>query len=288
MKQLKSKFFIFRIQFSTVNNFNLARTEYISLGAVTEFKYSSEIGRAFRGHNELKWLKSWGPVWGLLPSKDALVFVDNHDNQRGHGAGGAEILTYKLRKMYVMAVAFMLAHPYGTPRIMSSFYFDMSDQGTGLSIIICNLIIEMNGNRNVTGPPANERGDIISPKILSNGSCSNGWVCEHRWKEIVGMIGFRNTVGNVPVTNWWDNDNNIIAFCRGNKGFVAFNNEMDESIISVNTCLPPGDYCDIINGKKQGKNCTGRVISVDGNGDSSLALKAQSVVAIHSEVGRIK
>lgn len=105
------------------------RTEYIPLGAVTEFKFSVEISRAFRGHNELKWLKSWGPEWELLPSKVALVFVDNHDNQRGNGAGGQEILTYKFPKMYIMAVAFMLAHPYGIPRIMSSFFFDLTDQG---------------------------------------------------------------------------------------------------------------------------------------------------------------
>ena len=32
-------------------------------------------------------------IAGMLPSNDALVFVDNHDNQRGHGAGGELILT---------------------------------------------------------------------------------------------------------------------------------------------------------------------------------------------------
>jgi alpha-amylase len=26
--------------------------------------------------------------------------VDNHDNQRGHGGGGANILTYKESKLY--------------------------------------------------------------------------------------------------------------------------------------------------------------------------------------------
>lgn len=95
------------------------------MGAVTEFKFSQEIGRAFRGYNELKWLQSWGPAWSLLPSDDALVFVDNHDNQRSNG----DILTHKSRQQYVMAVAFMLAHPYGHPRVMSSFKFDAFDQG---------------------------------------------------------------------------------------------------------------------------------------------------------------
>ena len=31
-------------------------------------------------------------------------------------------------------------------------------------------------------------------------------------------------LGTSP-TNWWDNDNQQISFCRGNKGFVAFNQE---------------------------------------------------------------
>lgn len=99
------------------------------MGPVTEFRHSSEIGRAFRGGNDLKWLVSWGPAWGFLPSEEALIFVDNHDNQRGHGPGGNDILTHKSPKQYVMASAFMLAHSYGIPRIMSSYYFDSTDQG---------------------------------------------------------------------------------------------------------------------------------------------------------------
>ena len=38
--------------------------------------------------------RNWGEGWGLMPSDRALVFVDNHDNQRGHGAGGSSILTF--------------------------------------------------------------------------------------------------------------------------------------------------------------------------------------------------
>lgn len=55
--------------------------------------------------------------------------MDNHDNQRGHGSGGSEILNYKQAKQYKMAIAFMLAHPFGTTRIMSSFDFNHPDQG---------------------------------------------------------------------------------------------------------------------------------------------------------------
>jgi hypothetical protein len=41
-----------------------------------------------------------GEAWGFVSNGDALVFVDNHDNQRGHGAGGSSILTYKESKLY--------------------------------------------------------------------------------------------------------------------------------------------------------------------------------------------
>lgn len=41
------------------------------------------------------------------------------------------------------AVAFILAHPYGEPRIMSSYAFDSADQG----------------------PPNDDKENIISPSI---------------------------------------------------------------------------------------------------------------------------
>lgn len=56
--------------------------EYTSLGVITEFKYSMEIGKAFKGHNALKWLRNFGSDWGFLPSQLAMTFIDNHDNQR--------------------------------------------------------------------------------------------------------------------------------------------------------------------------------------------------------------
>lgn len=107
--------------------FIFLRTEYTRMGFVTEFRYSLEISKAFLGNNPLHWLISWGPEWGFLPSNNAVAFVDNHDNQRSQNAG--TILSYKRPKKYVMAVAFMLAHPYGIPRVMSSFSFIRSDQG---------------------------------------------------------------------------------------------------------------------------------------------------------------
>jgi len=55
-----------------------------------------EISNALNGKNLLKWFVNWGEAWGLLPSQDALVFIDNHDTQRSNSA----ILTYKSSKLY--------------------------------------------------------------------------------------------------------------------------------------------------------------------------------------------
>jgi alpha-amylase len=241
------------------------RTEYTHLGAVTEFRHSAEIGRLFGGKNALTHLNNWGEPWSMLPSADALIFVDNHDNQRGHGAGGADILTYKSAKQYKMATAFMLAHPYGIVRLMSSFEFNDPDQG----------------------PPADSNGTLKSPRINPDGSCGGGWVCEHRWREIYAMVKFRNEVGNDPVTNWWSNGNNQISFCRGHSGFVAFNNEANQLNQNLQTCLPAGTYCDVISGERKGKQCTGEQVTVNADGTGHINLIGDgpnAVLAIHKGV----
>lgn len=74
----------------------ISKYEYNGFAAVTEFRYGMEISNALWGNNLLKWFVNWGEAWGLLPSGDALVFIDNHDTQRGH----PEILTYKSSKLY--------------------------------------------------------------------------------------------------------------------------------------------------------------------------------------------
>ncbi|XP_041276634.1 pancreatic alpha-amylase-like [Onychostruthus taczanowskii] len=88
-------------------------SEYFGNGRVTEFKYGAKLGTVLRKWDgeKMAYLKNWGEGWGFVPSDRALVFVDNHDNQRGHGAGGASILTFWDARLYKMAVGFMLAHP---------------------------------------------------------------------------------------------------------------------------------------------------------------------------------
>lgn len=96
------------------------------------------------------------------------------------------------------------------------------------------------------------------------------------------MIKFRRIVGTAPNIGWWDNGQNQVAFCRGIRGFIAFNNEDIDMLQRLFTCLPSGIYCDVISGEKDGLKCTGRSVMVDQNGEATIRIPASvGVLAIH-------
>lgn len=88
--------------------------------------------------------RSWGEGWGFMSDGNALVFVDNHDNQRGHGAGGASIVTFWDARLHKMAVGYMLAHPYGVTRVMSSFRWNRHIVNGKVALIThyCNKCVQ--------------------------------------------------------------------------------------------------------------------------------------------------
>lgn len=245
-----------------IDNGNEAISKYeYTYACVTEFRYSSEIGRSFSGGDDLKWLSGFGEKWSLLPSHLAVTFIDNHDSQRSGG-----VLTYKMRKNYIMAQAFSLAHPYGIKRIMSSFAYDDNSQG----------------------PPHDSDYNILTPTIDSTGNCTNGWICEHRWHPIASMVQFMNVAQGENVTSWWDNGKNQIGFSRGSKGFVVFNlDTVDIDMMFIQTTMEQGVYCDIISGEKiNDDECSGLTIEVDSSGILAITLSKDDpngVIAIHNE-----
>lgn len=101
------------------------------------------------------------------------------------------------------------------------------------------------------------------------------------------MIQLRNTVGgdSVAVRNWWDNNDNQIAFSRGNRAFIAFNGQYRVNLsANLQTGLPAGVYCDLASGLKQGAICTGSQISVGTDGFAQIFLSSEAVegyIAIH-------
>lgn len=55
-------------------------------GYVTEFRYCSKIALGIKEYGKLDNLIDY--ELGMARSDRAFIFTDNHDNQRGHGAGG--------------------------------------------------------------------------------------------------------------------------------------------------------------------------------------------------------
>ncbi|XP_065336314.1 alpha-amylase A-like [Cloeon dipterum] len=241
----------------------VTKDEYYGIGLVTEFRYGSELGRAMRGQNPLKWYYNFGEEWGFAPSQYALVFNDNHDNQRGHGAGGQNVITYKDPKWYKQAQSFMLAWPHGYPRIISSFDFVDPE----------------------VGPPMDVDENILPVIINDDGTCGNGWVCEHRWNALTQMTNFRIAVqGSTNVTEWWDNGNNQVAWSREGLGFIVINGEAGDLSETLKTGLPAGTYCDVISGKLENGACTGLTIEVAADGTAAISLPGTSedgVMATH-------
>lgn len=125
----------------------------------------------------------------------------------------------------------------------------------------------------------------MSPSTNYDGSCENGWICEHRWRQISGMVEFKNVVEGTDVNHWYDNGNNQIAFGRGNRGFIVFNGESDRDLdLQLQTSLPAGFYCDIATGMKNGFKCTGNTFNVECNGIVRIKIAAnasEGFVALH-------
>ena len=53
-----------------------------------------------------------------------------------------------------------------------------------------------------------------SQQVNGDMTCSDGWVCEHRWRQVYNMIAFRNIVHGTSVQNWWTDGDFHIAFAR--------------------------------------------------------------------------
>jgi len=236
--------------------------EYYASGDVFEFEYGRVVSEKFLGleGQTLAQLETLGENWGFVPSEKAVVFIDNHDKQRGHGGGG-NYLTYKDGPLYDLANVFMLAHPYGKPLVMSSYDFSDGDQG----------------------PPADAQGNTRSPLSTHASTCTDGWICEHRRSPIVQMVQLRKVAGDAPLVNWWSNGQNQIAFGRGDRAFVVINRETQPLTHTFQTSLPPGRYCDLLQpGAFHPAPCA-TPITVQPGGQAEFTVPGMSAAAIRVE-----
>jgi alpha-amylase len=232
---------------------------YLATGSVNEFHYVYAMKEMFQNVNGAavadlpRFMGSpsagWGGTWGFIPSDKATVFINNWDSERGEHAPSSLVASNftgvpndtQGTKRYQLANVLMLAWPYGAAQVHSGFRFTRSEQP----------------------PPAASPFDANGKPLINQ-----AWDFIHRWPEISNMVGFRAATSGQGVDNFTTGTRNQIAFSRGNKGFVAINNDPAAWTTTHATGLPPGTYCNVINGQlntaKTG--CSGDAVVVPANG----------------------
>ena len=95
---LTGNFYVFQEAIDIDTSERVRDWEYTPTGDVTEFEYSvNAMGNKFNNCSsgilsDLQTFTTWS---GMMPTRFAQVFVDNHDNQRGHGPGGSCIVDHR-------------------------------------------------------------------------------------------------------------------------------------------------------------------------------------------------
>ena len=139
---------------------------YRSGGAadITEFTFQG-VGDKFLGTggqhisqldpNGLPGSQFSAAAWGLMPSDKAVVFLENHDTQ--HDAGR---ISYRDGQTFRLANVWMLAQPYGYPKILSNYAFSRPLE-------------------NSKGPPSDANGITLPVSCASSleAAADGSWVC---------------------------------------------------------------------------------------------------------------
>ena len=200
--------------------------DYLGSGAVYEFTYGKELKGVLAGSPRLA-LTLGEARARYVPSGSAVAFVDNHDTERN-----GSTLSYRDGNVYALAQVLMLAGTYGTPQVLSGYAFSDTD----------------------AGPPQDAEGRVLDASCPDDAgparAWSDGdWVCQHRWPEVAGMVGWRAAVGDAPVVDTWA-EGDALAFGRGERGFVVVNTGEEPLTATLRTSLPDGRYCDVLAGSR--------------------------------------
>lgn len=246
---------------------------------VTDFIYGYRVTDAFLGRNgaTLQTLQTLSAQ--LLPPDKNVVFIDNHDNQRGDNLRYAD-------PTYRNAAIFLLAHPAGYPGLMSSYGFSKATQAGKDA-----------GPPGAGGATQSTFSGTTSLCTVQLGSEQVGnWICEHRVPAIAAMVAFRKAAAGAALSNcgraggWEVNaDPNRIAFCRDGAGFVALSRSGGALTITLATRLPSGSYCNVAVDQYtpaaggSPATCSGAAIVVGPppTGNAAIPLPAGGAVALH-------
>ena len=247
---------------------------------ITDFAYGNRITDGVGGRNGFTLTSVLtGFASGLLPSDKSVVFIDNHDTQRGAAL-------YYADSTYEIAAILMFAHGQGYPSLMSSYGFDRSGQLTRDA----GPASDGNGN---TIPVYNVDGTTKCTTQIGTPQVGQ-WICEHRRPAIANMVAFRRAAAGKPTSDCgrgdWriDSDPNRVALCRDGSGFLALSTSATAGTSTLPTRLPAGGYCNVAQfdftpaTAGQPATCSGPLVTVASDGSASIALTRRSAVALHT------
>lgn len=239
--------------------------KYFKVGYVTAFKYGEFLADAITNkNNDLQNLVeySFGSSWIHYPENRTVVVIDNHDTERMM----PNMLNYKCSQnnSYVLAYIFMLAWPFGVPKIMSSFRFNTHDD------------------------------PIPTTQVWQQEKCTcfepnSPWVAQHKWHAIANMVLFRNKTQHAPgISHVWTNGNQI-AFARTYQkpkeyvisvGFVIINATEKPINRRFETGLPEGKYYNLITSQLAAGKMCGPTITVENYGFATIEIPPFDALAI--------
>ncbi|KAG9013259.1 hypothetical protein FRB93_000782 [Tulasnella sp. JGI-2019a] len=222
--------------------------QYVVIGDVQEFRFTTTVLSAFSSGN-IAQLQSVPLSGWVAPSGANSFVVTDHDTERN----GNSLNYLSPNNEYTLAHIYSLTSPYGTPTILSSYTFS---------------------DINIEAPNSGYGACYGAGGV-------NGWLCQHRWTAIAGMIGFYNQVGSSTVVNWLSDASNHIAYGRGALGHVGINLASSSWTASFTTSLPSGTYCDVVHGSISGTTCSGAIITVS-NGAFTTTVNAYDGFGIHT------
>ena len=250
---------------------SLSPEAFTSSGTVLGLDGVKQIRDAFNSYTaahegSIATLKDFGEDSGLTPSGRTLSFVQNHDTERNGDA-----LSYKVGARNTLATEWLLASGYGTPQVYSGFTWDAPDPST-----LPPNATNDDKSGNAASPPSDDEGMVRDTDCTPG----QGWACTDRNPGVLAMVGWHNYVGDRARHRWYDDGENVIAFNRGNRGWVAFNNnQQGAKTITVKTGMKKGTYCDIIHGGLKSGRCSGPTVRVSGSGRATVTIKALDTVA---------
>ncbi|WP_180359635.1 alpha-amylase [Miniimonas arenae] len=232
--------------------------QYTGTGQVFDFVYARALTAAVRSGDLAGVLDL--PTSTGLSSNQAVVFVDNHDTERN-----GETLSRSYGDQYALATTLLLAAPYGTPVVLSSYAFGITDPNLGPAQDSTGAVLD-------AACP-----DEVGPGVAYP---DQTWVCQHRWDAVVGMVNWRIAAGDAPAEEITAMDDGVLSFRRGD-AWVVLNVTREPVSFGLETALEPGEYCDVVSGLLVDGACAGGTVEVHDDGVASLVVPAQGAVAFH-------